>query len=213
MYMCWHKCSCDVCPRTHGRITECEDRARILEQNSQLSWIQVLCDVNVSRILEAKEWEFQRWLNSHAWLKTLWSGQAPWTISLWIISKGNHKNYHSHHIIVIISHHCHHITSLSSLFCFFSSKKYSFRTVRLGATVSVWLRGKQSVLEQKRRGGGRGNWGVDQLAKLGVVTIITIIMRFGYTVNRFLMILINKALMILICTIIILILSMIMMIC
>ena len=132
MYMCWHKCSCDVCPRTHGRITECEDRARILEQNSQLSWIQVLCDVNVSRILEAKEWEFQRWLNSHAWLKTLWSGQAPWTISLWIISKGNHKNYHCHHItslssyhiIVIISHHCHH--------CFFSLKKYSFRTVRLG---------------------------------------------------------------------------------
>ena len=54
---------------------------------------------------------------------------------------------------------------------------------------------------------------MDQLAKLGVVTIITIIMRFGYTVNRFLMILINKALMILICTIIILILSMIMMIC
>ena len=34
IYIYWHKCSCDACPRTHAH-TECEDRARILKQNSQ----------------------------------------------------------------------------------------------------------------------------------------------------------------------------------
>ena len=33
-YIYWHKCSCHAWGRTHAR-TECEDRARILKQNSQ----------------------------------------------------------------------------------------------------------------------------------------------------------------------------------